>query len=170
MRVRFWVQVLILSLLGSVWTPAAAVALGARPDHDKHGAKGHGRHARGEDEGDDDRDRDEHHHHHHRRAMFLGHDRQAVEAYYFGKPYSGLPPGLARGGGNLPPGLEKHLERNGTLPPGLQKRLVPLPVVLERQLTVLPPDCGCQRGFVGSDLVIVNISTGLILDVFYSPR
>lgn len=35
----------------------------------------------------------------------------------------GLPPGLAKRGGNLPPGLQKHLMRHGQLPPGLQKRL-----------------------------------------------
>ncbi len=33
-----------------------------------------------------------------------------------------LPPGLAKRGGNLPPGLQKHIERTGQLPPGLEKR------------------------------------------------
>ena len=34
---------------------------------------------------------------------------------------SGLPPGLAKRGGNLPPGLEKK-RRAGNLPPGLEKK------------------------------------------------
>lgn len=33
-----------------------------------------------------------------------------------------LPPGLAKRNGNLPPGLQKHLDRTGHLPPGLEKR------------------------------------------------
>ncbi len=46
----------------------------------------------------------------------------------FGNPaffngYGGLPPGLAKRGGNLPPGLQKHLMERGQLPPGLQKKL-----------------------------------------------
>ena len=50
---------------------------------------------------------------------------------------SGLPPGLARRE-HLPPGLERHLERNGTLPPGLQRRVQPLPGVCEEHLPRLP--------------------------------
>lgn len=33
-----------------------------------------------------------------------------------------LPPGLAKRGGNLPPGLQRQLDRRGHLPPGLEKR------------------------------------------------
>jgi outer membrane lipoprotein SlyB len=50
---------------------------------------------------------------------------------------SGLPPGLARRD-RLPPGLERHLQRNGTLPPGLQKRVRPLPDVCAARLPRLP--------------------------------
>jgi hypothetical protein len=50
---------------------------------------------------------------------------------------SGLPPGLAKRD-RLPPGLERHLQRNGTLPPGLQKRVRPLPDVCEARLPRLP--------------------------------
>jgi len=50
---------------------------------------------------------------------------------------SGLPPGLARRD-HLPPGLERHLQRNGTLPPGLQRRVRPLPDVCEARLPLLP--------------------------------
>jgi hypothetical protein len=50
---------------------------------------------------------------------------------------SGLPPGLARRE-HLPPGLERHVQRNGTLPPGLQRRVLPLPGVCEARLPRLP--------------------------------
>ena len=52
---------------------------------------------------------------------------------------SNLPPGLAKRD-KLPPGLEKHVERNGTLPPGLQKRAQPLPEVCNSRLAPLPAD------------------------------
>lgn len=51
---------------------------------------------------------------------------------------NGLPPGLAKRGGNLPPGLEKHIQRTGQLPPGLQKKLTPAPRNLNRRLPGLP--------------------------------
>jgi uncharacterized protein UPF0150 len=83
---------------------------------------------------------------HGRRAYrFEAHERDIITGYYT-NPSRGLPPGLAKRGGNLPPGLEKQLLRNGPLPPGLQKRLEPLPFELERRLPPLLPGCGCSRG------------------------
>ncbi len=72
----------------------------------------------------------------------------------------GLPPGLAKKD-SLPPGLAKQLERNGTLPPGLAKR--DLPYDLERQLPVL--DDRYKRMIVDQDVVLVNKTTGVILDI-----
>jgi hypothetical protein len=77
---------------------------------------------------------------------------------------SGLPPGLAKRGGELPPGLEKQLRRNGRLPPGLEKHLQPFPAALERRLPPLPE--GYQRGFIGGRAVLLDPGRGLILDVF----
>ena len=57
--------------------------------------------------------------------------------------------------------------RNGTLPPGLQKRLEPLPVELERQLPPLPVDCGCRRGIIGTNVVLVRAGNYSILDVLH---
>jgi hypothetical protein len=102
-----------------------------------------------------------------RRAyQFDAREREIISGYY-ANPGRGLPPGLAKRGGDLPPGLEKHLVRNGTLPPGLQKRLEPLPVELERQLPPLPTDCGCRRGVIGTDVVLVHTGNYLILDVLH---
>src|SRR5262245_60427354 len=44
----------------------------------------------------------------------------------------------------LPPGLQKKYARTGQLPPGWQKKMEPFPVVLERELVVLPS--GYRRG------------------------
>lgn len=75
-----------------------------------------------------------------------------------------LPPGLAKRGGDLPPGLEKQLRRNGHLPPGLEKKIHPFPVVLEQRLRPLRP--GLIRGIIGGSAVIVDKRTSLIIDVF----
>lgn len=74
----------------------------------------------------------------------------------------GLPPGLAKRGGHLPPGLERQLQRNGTLPPGLQKRVEPFPVELEQQLPRLPS--GYSRVIVAGRALILD-SNNMILDL-----
>jgi hypothetical protein len=94
--------------------------------------------------------------------VFGERDRDLIVKYYQGGS-SGLPPGLAKRGGHLPPGLERQLERNGTLPPGLQKKLQPFPPELERQLPPCPPSY--QRGVIGVHVVVFNRSTRLIVDV-----
>jgi hypothetical protein len=68
---------------------------------------------------------------------FTDRDRRIIRDYFRGG-YGNLPPGLAKRGGHLPPGLEKHLQRNGQLPPGLQKRVEPFPHDLEIRLPRLP--------------------------------
>jgi hypothetical protein len=77
-----------------------------------------------------------------------------------------LPPGLAKRGGRLPPGLERQLERNGTLPPGLQKRIDPFPRELHHLLPPLSP--GYTRGLLGGSAVIVNRRTRAIVDVIHN--
>ena len=94
---------------------------------------------------------------------FGAHDREVIQTYYKGHN-SGLPPGLAKRGGNLPPGLEKQLERNGTLPPGLQKKLEPCPVELERQLPPLPADY--RRVVIDAHIAVINRHTNVIVDIF----
>lgn len=69
----------------------------------------------------------------------------------------GMPPGLAKRGGDLPPGLVK---RGGELPPGLAKRL---PSDLEREL---PPRPGTYRRVaVDNDIVLIDAATNKVLDV-----
>jgi hypothetical protein len=101
-----------------------------------------------------------------RPAHFLADERRTIEQYYSrgtkGKA-KGLPPGLAKRGGNLPPGLQKHLAKNGQLPPGLQKRLEPLPVDLDRQLPSLPEQW--ERVIVERDVILLDRRTNRILDI-----
>ncbi|MSO70632.1 MAG: hypothetical protein EXQ88_01210 [Alphaproteobacteria bacterium] len=61
----------------------------------------------------------------------------------------------------LPPGLQKHLDKRGTLPPGLAKKA--LPTDLDR---LLPrPAYGSERMIVDNDVLLVQIGTGIILDI-----
>jgi hypothetical protein len=72
----------------------------------------------------------------------------------------GLPPGLAQRE-QLPPGLQKQIQRNGTLPPGLAKRELP-PDLLSR-LPRRPEGQGYR--VVGDDVVLIDTATRVILDV-----
>lgn len=88
-------------------------------------------------------------------------DRALIRDYYrkSKKKKKGLPPGLAKRGGQLPPGLA----RRDTLPPGLQGE--PLPRNLERRLSPLPPSYVRVR--IGRDLVLMDRKTRVVLDVIY---
>lgn len=99
-----------------------------------------------------------------RPAYFLPEERRIIENYYRSAgPSKGLPPGLAKRGGKLPPGLQKHLDKNGTLPPGLQKRLEPLPRDLDARLPRLPDYW--ERVILERDVILVDRRTNSILDV-----
>ncbi|MBI3778637.1 MAG: hypothetical protein HY274_06970 [Gammaproteobacteria bacterium] len=80
----------------------------------------------------------------------------------------GMPPGLAKRGGNLPPGLAMRkslppgLARNDRLPNDIEYE--PLPRDLERQLPRLPSR-DYVRVRVGTDLLILNKKTRVVLDV-----
>ncbi len=95
-------------------------------------------------------------------AQFRREDVREIEHYYRGGP-QGLPPGLAKRDGDLPPGLAKKLRRNGQLPPGLEKRIEPFPPDLERRLPRLRPGYG--RGWLNGRAVIYHQQTGAIVDL-----
>jgi hypothetical protein len=96
------------------------------------------------------------------RVVFSVHDREVIRDYYYGRN-SNLPPGLAKRGGDLPPGLQKHLQRDGTLPPGLQKRVQPFPEDLDRRLPRLPDTY--SRVTLGVDILILDRRTQRIVDI-----
>src|SRR5437868_3576996 len=64
----------------------------------------------------------------------------------------------------LPPGLERQIERNGQLPPGLEKRMHPVPETLCRRMPPLPPGAG--RGYYGGHVIVFDLHTSRIIDVF----
>jgi hypothetical protein len=84
-------------------------------------------------------------------------DRAHIHDYY--RSNKGLPPGLAKRGGNLPPGLAKR----DRLPPGLQGDS--LPYELERKLSRLPSSYVRVR--IGQDIVLMDRNTRMVLDVVY---
>jgi hypothetical protein len=75
---------------------------------------------------------------------------------------SGLPPGLDKKD-RLPPGLERHLQRNGTLRPGLEKRVRPLPSVCTAHLPKLPRDWA--RVVLGGRILLLD-PTNRMVDLF----
>jgi hypothetical protein len=99
-----------------------------------------------------------------RPAHFLPEARKIIYEYYHqGAPTRGLPPGLAKRGGKLPPGLQKQLDKNGRLPPGLQKRLEPMPADLDRRLPRLPDFW--ERVILERDVILIDRRTNRILDI-----
>ena len=133
---------LIYAVLATVLIGRSAWADHWHDDHDhwqKH-AKHHG-------DGDEDKDVD----HDARGCFFQPHDVRVITEYYAPAPR------------HLPPGLAKKYDRTGQLPPGWQKKLRPLPVAVERQLVVLPPEY--RRGVVDGYAVVYNPRTQVIIDV-----
>ncbi len=63
--------------------------------------------------------------------------------------------------GELPPGLQKHLEKHGTLPPGLAKKK--LPPGLSKRLGLA--GSGLERLIVDNDVLLVESATGVVLDI-----
>jgi len=98
-----------------------------------------------------------------RPAVFLPEERRIIRDYYQSGATAGLPPGLAKRGGKLPPGLQKHLQKNGTLPPGLQKRLQPIPTDLDRRLPPVPEIW--ERVIIGRAVILLDRRTNRILDI-----
>lgn len=148
MRIRL-ASVLFAGFLACSLAGSAAMAQGN--SHGKEKGKGHNKHR--DDQGEQGSVQ----------YGFAPRDREVISSYY-SKHSQGLPPGLAKRGGNLPPGLEKQLERNGTLPPGLQKKLEPCPVELDRQLPPIPADY--RRAVIGAHIVVLNRNTNVIVDIF----
>ena len=141
---------------------------GERDDRDQ------GDQAEERDHRDQGENRDEDAHHRHDRvyrrdgrvaSIFDPRSRDEISRYYHGTG-RGLPPGLAKRNGDLPPGLQRQLERNGTLPPGLQRQVQPFPYSLSRRLPRVPTYY--RRGMLGNDAVIYDTRTQRIVDVIHA--
>ncbi len=92
----------------------------------------------------------------------LGRGEQERIRNWFRGHRGGLPPGLAKRE-QLPPGLQRHLEKNGVLPPGLQKMVQPLPAPLEQELPKLP--VGYRRYVIAGHVILVEERTARIVDI-----
>jgi hypothetical protein len=163
-------SVLAVWLLMGVAGEVAAPAPGLPASHHSWEAqgRGHGNQGRGAEnaEGHGDRGKGQYKGNEEwSRARFSSHDRQIILDYF--QDTSNLPPGLAKRGGNLPPGLERQLRENGTLPPGLQKRLQPFPMELSRRLPPLPS--GCSRFMLGGRALVLN-RAHVIIDIMFLAR
>ena len=98
--------------------------------------------------------------------IFSDSDREKIMHYYKKSGnFKKIPPGLAKKQ-ELPPGLQKHIEKHGELPPGLEGRS--LPADLERSLTRLP--VGYVRLKIGGDLIIMNQKTRVVFDVVWDVK
>ena len=60
----------------------------------------------------------------------------------------------------LPPGIAKKVARGGALPPGIAKKTLPGGLLAQ-----LPTRPGQQWRVVGTDVLIVEVATGVIVDV-----
>lgn len=145
-------RVLLVSVATLTISIVPAFAQGHGRGHENNDRQEHGEHGRGHQQHRDNRGH---------RDYFIDNDRDMIVSYYRNHQ-SYLPPGLARRE-ELPPGLERHLQRDGELPPGLRKRIVWFPPELDRQLGPLPE--GYRRCWVGNDALIVNVQTFAISDV-----
>ncbi|SOD98984.1 hypothetical protein [Caenispirillum bisanense] len=93
-------------------------------------------------------------------AAVLGElERQLIGDYFRSTPPSALPPGLAKQG-KVPPGIARQIQRGQRLPDDVQ--MLPLPADL---LGRLPSYRGARPVVVGSDVVLVQEGTRLILDI-----
>lgn len=88
-------------------------------------------------------------------GSMLNDDEKRIIRDYFGEH-----PKAAGKVKELPPGIRKKIARGGTMPPGIAKQA--LPDGLHRRL---PPRDGYDYEIVGSDVVLVETATRVIVDV-----
>ena len=96
------------------------------------------------------------------RAFGKDHEKTIRDWFGDNQNLQGLPPGLAKRE-QLPPGLQRHLEKNGTLPPGLQKKVQPLPESLDKKLPKTSDDV--RRVVVAGNVILLEKRTSKILDI-----
>jgi hypothetical protein len=86
---------------------------------------------------------------------------QSIIANYV-QQYRGSPSYGFAGAQPLPPGIAKKIARGGAMPPGIAKRYLP-PDLLSR----LPPRPGQQWVAVGTDILLVDAATQVVLDILH---
>ena len=84
---------------------------------------------------------------------------RAIIDDYLNRHAGALPPVFANAT-PLPPGIAKKIARGGTMPPGIAKKVMP-----DALLTQLPPRPGQRWLVVGTDLLVLDIATNVIVDI-----
>ncbi len=87
-------------------------------------------------------------------ATITSAERQIIQNYI------GQHPGAFAEVKPLPPGIAKKIARGGTMPPGIAKRYFPADLMSQ-----LPPRPGQQWLIVGTDVVLMQAATSVILDL-----
>jgi len=90
-------------------------------------------------------------------SLITSFERSTILGYVQGHPsgqFAGMKP--------LPPGIAKKLARGGSLPPGIAKQYFPSDLMGR-----LPPRPGQQWMVMGTDVLLVETATQLILDVLH---
>ncbi len=78
-------------------------------------------------------------------------DTRVIRGYYSDHSYQAE---------RLPPGIAKNLARGKPLPPGIAKRYVPRDLYAR-----LPSRAGCDWLIVGPNVVLVERSSGVVIDI-----
>jgi len=76
--------------------------------------------------------------------------------------HQGNPPPAFAGMKPLPPGIAKKIARGGTMPPGIAKQYFPSDL-----LGQLPPRLGQQWLVIGTDVLLIDAATQIILDILH---
>jgi len=69
-------------------------------------------------------------------------------------------PTVVAGAKPLPPGIAKKIARGGAMPPGIAKRYFPADLV-----GVLPPRAGQQWIIAGTDVLLIDAATNVVVDL-----
>ena len=86
--------------------------------------------------------------------------RQAAQAYFEEPEHRGfVPPGLAKKGG-VPPGQARAWQRGRPLPAGVVWYALPRSL----ELVLGPPPAGHRYVRVASDILLIAVGTGLVVD------
>lgn len=149
--------------------PASGVQL-ADNDSEEHGHWENHEEHHGEEHWEHGKSKHHHMSEEERERNYAGPFFRPADTRYFRDCYGGnmrnLPPGLQKQverTGHLPPGLQKHLARDGTLPPGLEKRMTPANPCVMRHIGRLP--IGSRLYMFGRDAYLINYHTQRIIDI-----
>jgi hypothetical protein len=78
-------------------------------------------------------------------------ERQTILGYFQQHPAGAKP---------LPPGIAKKIARGGAMPPGIAKRYFPADLV-----GILPPRPGQQWVIAGTDVLLIQMATNVVVDL-----